>query len=175
MIKKLFVLLLTRISGESKRAGIYGKYLGIKFGKNVRITGIPIFGSEPYLISIGDNVTITQGVMFHNHDGGVNVIRHKHPNIDIIKPIVVGNNVFIGANAHIMPGVTIGNNVIIAAASVVSKDVPDGVIVGGIPARIIKTIDDYEKKVVPQAVVLKNRHDQQKRKEEILALFQKSN
>lgn len=168
MLRKLFIFLLARLSSESRRYKIYERFLGVKFGSNIRMTGMPSFGSEPFLISIGNNVTITQGVTFHNHDGGVAVIRSKYPNIDIIKPINIGNNVFIGSHATILPGVTIGNNVIIAASSLVSKDIPDDVVVGGVPARIIKTIAEYEEKAIKEAIVLKNRTNYNERKNEIL-------
>ncbi|MBQ2488136.1 MAG: maltose O-acetyltransferase, partial [Ruminococcus sp.] len=54
--------------------------------------------------------------------------------------IKVGNNVWFGAGVHVMPGVTIGNNVVAAAGAVVTKDVPDNVLVGGVPAKVIKSI-----------------------------------
>ena len=57
------------------------------------------------------------------------------------KPIKIGCNVWIGANATILPGVTIGDGAVIAAGAVVSKDVPPRTIAGGVPAKIIKTID----------------------------------
>ena len=60
-------------------------------------------------------------------------------------PIVIGNKVWIGDNATILPGVTIGENSIVAAGAVVTKDVPANVIVGGLPARIIKTIEEAVK------------------------------
>jgi acetyltransferase-like isoleucine patch superfamily enzyme len=167
-LRKIFFYVLIRLAGEYKRASVCSKYLGVKFGKNVRLTGIPSFGSEPFLITIGDNVTITHGVTFHNHDGGVGVLRHKYPNIDVIKPITVGNNVFIGSHSTIMPGIIIGNNVIVAASSVVTKNIPDNVVVGGVPAKIIKTLAEYEEKVVKEAVFLTNRGDLVKRRKEIL-------
>ena len=138
------------------------------FGSNVRITGSPSFGSEPYLIKIGDDVTITTGVIFHNHDGGLGVLRKKYPGIDVIKPIKIGNNVFIGSNSTFMPGVTVGNNVIVGASSLVTKDIPDNVIVGGVPAKFIKTIEEYEQKVLTEAIFIKNRSNQSTRKNEIL-------
>lgn len=57
------------------------------------------------------------------------------------KPVTIGDNVWIGANAVINPGVTIGNNVVVASGAVVVRDVPDSVVVGGNPARILKEID----------------------------------
>lgn len=56
------------------------------------------------------------------------------------KPVHIGNDVWIGGNCTILPGVTIGNNVVVAAGAVVNKDVPDNCLVGGVPARIIKSI-----------------------------------
>lgn len=58
------------------------------------------------------------------------------------KPVVIGNDVWIGGNVTILPGVTIGNNVVIAAGAVVTKDVPDNSLVGGVPARIIREIEN---------------------------------
>ncbi len=57
------------------------------------------------------------------------------------KPITIGNNAWIGGGAIINPGVTIGDNVVIASGSVVTKDIPDNVVVGGNPAKIIKEIE----------------------------------
>ena len=58
------------------------------------------------------------------------------------KPVTIGNDVWIGANCTILPGVTIGNNVVVAAGAVVTKDVPDNCVVGGVPAKIIKEIEN---------------------------------
>jgi len=55
--------------------------------------------------------------------------------------IIIGDNVWIGANAVILPGVTIGNNVVVGAGAVVNKDVPDSVVVAGVPAKIIKKLN----------------------------------
>jgi hypothetical protein len=60
----------------------------------------------------------------------------------IAKPVKIGNNVWVGAHATILQGVTIGDNAIIAAGAVVAKDVPANVIVGGVPAKIIKYIKE---------------------------------
>lgn len=58
------------------------------------------------------------------------------------RPVTIGDDVWIGGNCTILPGVTIGNNVIVAAGAVVSKDVPDNCVVAGVPAKIIKRLDD---------------------------------
>lgn len=62
--------------------------------------------------------------------------------LELTAPIKIGHNVWIGANASICPGVTIGNNVVVGAGAVVTKDIPDDVLVGGVPAKVIKPIDN---------------------------------
>jgi maltose O-acetyltransferase len=60
------------------------------------------------------------------------------------RPIVIKDNVWIGASATINPGVTIGNNVVVGAGAVVTKDVPDNVVVAGVPAKVIREIDQSD-------------------------------
>ena len=91
---------------------------------------------------------------FVTHDGGTLLFRRFVPDLEITKPIVVGDNVYIGTNSIILPGVTIGSNVVIGAGSVVSKDIPDGVVVAGAPARVIKTTDEYFKKIQHESLHL---------------------
>ena len=76
------------------------------------------------------------------HGGGI-VARLLYPNFDVFGRVTIGNHVYIGTNALIMPGVTIGDNALVAAGSVVTKSVPAGVVVGGNPAKILCTIDEY--------------------------------
>ena len=89
------------------------------------------FGVEPHLISFGNNVKVASGVRFLNHDIFGDVILYKNK-----------------MNYHIrrVGKIIIGNNVIIAAGSCVTKDIPDNSIVAGVPARVIGTFDNYEKK-----------------------------
>ncbi len=170
-IKKFYSKFKFRIkeycSDSYNLANLYRNYCGVKIGKNCRFTGSPNWGSEPYLIEIGDNVTITQRVTFHTHDGGVGLFRKEHPGINIFGKIKIGNNVFVGSHTIFLPGVTVGNNVIIAAGSVISKDIPDNVVVGGVPAKIIKSIDEYKNKALKNAVYVFETNPV-KRKEEIL-------
>jgi acetyltransferase-like isoleucine patch superfamily enzyme len=124
----------------------YAKRLGVCLGEGTRIfsSDVRIFGSEPFLVRLGRNCFVTDGVRFLTHDGAVLTLREKYPNADIIAPIIAGDCVFFGVNSIILPGVTIGNNVIIAAGAVVTKDIPSNSVVAGCPAKIIKTFDQYE-------------------------------
>ena len=129
----------------------YARSLGVKIGNDVRLisikSGSGTFGSEPYLVVIGNHVTVTGGVRFVTHDGGVWVFREQDPDIEVFGPIVIGDNVFIGYGAIILPNVTIGNNCVIAAGSIVSKNVPDGMVVAGVPAKVIKTTEEYAESI----------------------------
>lgn len=113
----------------------YGKHT--KIGKNVFINFDCVF-LDLGGITIEDNVLIAPKVSLLT-EGHPTSIENRHSLIP--KPIHLKKNAWIGANATILQGVTIGENAIVAAGSVVSKDVPDNTIVGGIPARIIKTIN----------------------------------
>ena len=82
-MKKIIFKLLIAFGNSMKRPEIYRKFLSVTIGKNCRFTGTIHFGSEPFLISIGDHVTLAHNVTFHTHDGGVWVFRDKYPNINI--------------------------------------------------------------------------------------------
>ena len=148
--------LKTRRWRQDPRA--YLAAMGVRVGLGCRIYGIPeeVFGSEPYLCRLGDHVSITSGVRFISHDGGVWVFRDQQPDLDLFGPITVGNNVFIGNNAIIMPGVTIGDNVVIGAGSVVTRSIPNDSVVAGVPARVIRSIDDYKAKALAKGLNLRS-------------------
>ena len=120
---------------------------GVAIGNRCRIA-TRNFGSEPYLVSIGDDVQITEDVKFFTHGGGW-VFRKEIPGFDFFGRIKVGNNVYIGNNALIMPGVTIGNNVVVGAGSVVTKSVSNDMVVAGNPAKPIGNVWDLLEKVRP--------------------------
>ena len=125
------------------------------------------FGSEPYLITIGDHVRINSGVKFVTHDGGVWVLRGMKEdlkNVDMFGGITVGNNVHIGTDAIIMPGVTIGNNCIIGCGAIVTKSIPDNSVAVGVPARVIESIEEYEEKNAHKFVYTKGMAREEKEK-----------
>nr|WP_321413142.1 acyltransferase [uncultured Allomuricauda sp.] len=124
----------------------YARYLGVEVGDNCRIL-TSNFGSEPWLIKIGNKVTVTSGVRIITHDGATWLMEDEKGRREYFARVEVGDNVFLGLNSIIMPGVKIESNAIVAAGSVVTKSVPSGYIVGGNPAKIIAKIEDYENKV----------------------------
>ncbi len=147
----------------------YFRYLGGQIGSGCRLIGKVDFGSEPYLIKIGNSVSITSS-SFVNHDGGVWVFRNEHPDIDVIKPIIIGNNVFIGSGCTILPGVTIGDNVVVGAGSIVTRNIPNNSVYAGVPAKLIKSIADYK-----QSAITSNTHTKgSNSKREILLEMYKS-
>lgn len=126
----------------------YAKKIGVNIGENCRIIGPQVWGSEPYLITIGDDVTVSFDCAFITYDGAIKIIkkRPKYSNLLKFGKINIGSNCFIGCRSIIMPGVTIGDYSIVAAGSVVTKDIPSGEIWGGNPAKFIQTTDEYAEK-----------------------------
>ena len=114
---------------------------GVQMGENNFIAS-KFWSSEGYLISIGNNCAITAGVKIYTH-GGARVIRDKYPKFDCFGKVTIGDYVYLGNNSLIMPGVIIRSNVLVAAGSVVTKSVPSNVVIGGNPAKILCSIDDY--------------------------------
>jgi acetyltransferase-like isoleucine patch superfamily enzyme len=120
----------------------YARSIGVTVGQECRLIDVT-FSTEPYLIHLGNHVSATK-THFETHDGGVWVVRDKHPEIDIVRPIHVGNNVYFGHGCLVLPGATVGNNVVVGAGSIVSGDIPDNCVVAGVPAKVIKSVDEYE-------------------------------
>ena len=118
---------------------LYTRLLGMNLGAHVSLAykAMPDL-MYPEKIFIGNNSIIGYNTVILTHEYLVNEYR--------VGDVRIGANTMIGANVTILPGVTIGDNVTVGAGSVVSKDIPDNTIVGGIPAKKIKTIDEYIQK-----------------------------
>lgn len=166
LIKKIFNFVYAIFYHEK-----YARYIGVKMGEDVHIYGNPysMFSTEPWCITLGSHVHITKEVLFVTHDGGTLLYRHLVPDLEITKPITVGNYVYIGVRSIIMPGVNIGNNCIIAAGSVVTRNVPDNTIVGGVPAKFIKSSTEYFEQI--QIKSLKIGHLKGKEKDDQLKII----
>lgn len=141
------------------------KKMGIDIGEGCEIYSKVSFGSEPYLIKIGNNVRITDGCKFITHDGGIWVLRNLKllENGDLFGKITIGNNVHIGMNSIIMPNVKIGNNCVIGCGSIVTKDIPDNSVAVGVPAKVIETIDEYYNKNKQRCDFTKNLSPEKKK------------
>lgn len=144
----------------------YLRHLGVHIGTDCDVlTSVKNFGTEPWLIEVGDRVTITSGVVLLTHDGANRVFRHLISSSSIwgnrFGRIKIGDNCFIGVNSIIMPGVEIGRDSIVGVGSVVNHDIPPRMVVAGVPAREICTLDEYieryKQKMVP--IQAKNRID----------------
>lgn len=96
---------------------------------------------HPWLLEVGDNVTLSTCTVL-THDASTK-IPLGYSRIGKVK---IGNNVFVGANAVILPGVSIGSNVIIGAGSIVNKDIPDNSIACGVPCKVVGKYDDFVSK-----------------------------
>lgn len=142
-MKKLVRKVLEYLRGEPQHIEKLYKR-GLKVGKNFRrMGGVIIDPTHCYHITIGDNVTLAPRVHILAHDASTFIFMGKTRAANVR----IGNNVFIGASAIVLPGVTIGNRVVIGAGSVVTKNIPDNSVAVGNPARVICTVDEYLDKI----------------------------
>lgn len=149
----------TRCRERSKRLEIIKQLFG-QVGENCWVES-PFFCDYGYNIEVGDNFYANHGctildcsrVKFGSGallGPGVVIAAADHPRqahvrasgLELAAPIVVGDNCWIGANATICPGVTLGNGVVVGAGAVVTKDMPNNVICGGVPARILRSLEE---------------------------------
>ena len=131
---------------------------GVKFGDNCKFL-TKKFGSERQLITIGNDFYSSSNVQFLTHDGSVNVIRNKYKefeNIDILLPIKIGNNAFLGFGVILLPGATIGHNVIVGAVTIVRGQLKSNSVYAGAPARYICSLENYLDKHKDSFVNTKN-------------------
>ena len=129
------------------------RHLGVTIGKNCLIN-TRNWPTEGYLVTVGNNVQITQYVSIHTH-GGAQAIRSLHPDFDAFGKVVIEDWAYIGAYSQIMPGVTIGEGALVAAGSIVTKSVAPHTVVGGNPAKYICTTEEYYEKNKPYNVKTK--------------------
>lgn len=118
--------------------------MGVRIGERCRIY-TSNFGSEPWLIKIGDHVCVSNDVTFVNHNLNW-PFQDKYESLTGFDTIEIKDNCQIGVNVTLLPGVTIGPNACVGAGSVVASDVPPDTVAAGNPARVICTLAEYEEK-----------------------------
>lgn len=145
-IRKLFL----REKADSNSYVAYLSKRGIKIGDGCYIpdpSSVLIDLTDPWLITMGNNITLTHGVVVLTHDYSWSVVKKinyfKGSVFGAQAPVKIGNNVFVGVNTVITKGVTIGDNVIIGAGSVVVKDCESNGVYAGNPAQKIMNIEEY--------------------------------
>lgn len=119
----------------------YLRSRGVEIGENVHLFNTTIDFGHGFLVSIGNNVTLT-GVTVLAHDASTQIPL----GVSKVGRVRIGNNVFVGHGSIVLPGVSIGDNCVIGAGSVVSKNIPSGSIAVGNPIRIVDSYEDFVEK-----------------------------
>lgn len=150
MLKDVLKGILLGEKANSKKFVAYLRKKGVSIGDDVRFyspANSIVDISAPWLLSIGNHVRITHGVIILTHDYSWSVMKKLDGSIlGAQSPVKIGNNVFIGMNSVITRGVSIGDNVIIGAGSVVTKDCESNSVYAGNPAKKIMSIEEYREK-----------------------------
>jgi acetyltransferase-like isoleucine patch superfamily enzyme len=123
----------------------YFRQQGAEIGDGVEIFGANLFtfGSEPYLVSIGNHVTISHDVDFITHDGGLRIARAKYPDAYLYRRIQVADHCFLGAHCVLLPGAKVGAGSVIGSGSIVTGEIPAGFVATGAPAKPVRSVEDY--------------------------------
>lgn len=142
-LKKEYYMRLKKFPYEEYKYLIWREQ-GMNLGKNVHIYS-DLFSKEPYMISIGDNTTISGNVTLVTHDNSISKYLPQYT--DTFGRIKIGKDCFIGMGAIILPGVTIADKCIVAAGAVVTKSIlTPGFVVGGAPAHVICDVNTLKQK-----------------------------
>ena len=149
-IKDMIRKVIYKEKASSQAYISYMRNKGAKIGERVTIfapTKTSIDMTRPWLIDIGNDVQITEGVTLLTHGYDWAVLKGVYGEILGSGGVIqIGNNVFIGMKTTILKGVHVGNNVIIGENSLVNKNIPDNCVVAGNPARVIMPLDKYYEK-----------------------------
>ena len=160
-LQYFFARVGAKLGGDEAFSRFFRKN-GIKVGKNCHIYS-NILTPESFLITIGDNVTISNDVQLVTHDNSVCKLFPEKT--DAFGEISIGDNCFIGAKSILLYGVGLPNNTIVAAGSVVTKSfAEEKLILGGNPARIIGRWEDFGKKIYPHTFNIDGLSAEEKRK-----------
>lgn len=153
MIRKILRHILLGEKASSRRYVNHLRKMGAQVGENVRFYDpfhTFVDTSAPWLLTIGDHVSITRGVTILTHDYAWSVIR-RYPEsrgalLGAQSGVTIGSNVFIGMNAVITRGVRLGDHVIIGAGSVVTSDCESGFVYAGNPAKKVCSVAEFWEK-----------------------------
>lgn len=144
-------IIIRKILGSAKENVTITSPFWCDYGYNIEVGGN--FYSNHNLVILdcakvkfGDNVFIAPNCGFYTARHPIDFER-RNKGLEYAYPIIVGNNVWIGAGVHVMPGVTIGDNVVIGAGSVVTKDIPSNSVAFGNPCKVYREITDEDKKI----------------------------
>lgn len=134
--------ILKQILGKTKEKFFIEQPFICDYGYNIEI-GENFYSNHNLVIldcakvKFGDNVFIAPNCGFYTAEHPLNA-ETRNKGSEYAKPIIIGNNVWIGGGVQILSGVTVGNNSVVAAGAVVTKNVPDNSVVAGVPAKVIK-------------------------------------
>ena len=128
---------------------------GLKVGKKVRFVEVPQFGTEPFLVEIGDETTFSNHVRFVNHDGGQYALHfmEKYKDVRTFGRIKIVKQCLIGADTIIMPRVEMQDNCILGAGSILTTSMRKGSVYAGVPAKFICTIEEYGDKLLSNNLI----------------------
>ena len=148
----------------------YYRSLGARIGRGCSIySGIGSFGSEPWLIEIGNGVTVAGGVMFLTHDGASRLFRGQYPDMhprgNRFGTIRIRDNCFIGYGTILLPDIEIGPDSIVGSGSVVTRSVPPQTVVAGNPARPLCSLAEYIERYRAKMLFLEDRGPDQLRRD----------
>lgn len=145
--------LLRRIIGKVKGSAIVTAPFYCDYGINITLgenfySNYNLILLDGAKIAFGDNVFIAPNCVFTTAAHPIDT-QQRNQGLEIALPITVGDNVWFGANVTVLPGVTIGSDTVIGAGSVVTKDIPSGVVAVGNPCRVLREITDADKNKYP--------------------------
>ena len=147
--------ILKQILGETKEQFVITAPFWCDYGYNIEIgenfyTNHNCIILDAAKVTFGDNVFIAPNCGFYTAGHPLDA-EQRNQGLEYAYPITVGNNVWIGGNVTVLPGVTIGDDTVIGSGSVVTKDIPSGVIAVGNPCKVIRTITESDKEKYKRA------------------------
>lgn len=168
IIKKIFYFFLKKISYIR-----YARRIGVNIGEDCRLIGSPNFGTEPYLISIGNHVSVSGGCTFLTHEGAHWVLKgldSRYNSTFGYGKIIVKDNVYIGYGVTLLRGVTIGENTIVGACSLVNKSLDPNSVYAGVPCKKVCTLDEWKKKFLEDQPLYDSARYKKNKKEVVLEI-----